>query len=43
VIARLELGCAYQEIAHLIEKPSPDAARMTVARALAKLAELMVP
>lgn len=41
VIARLELGCSYQEIALLLEKPSPDAARMTVARALAKLASIM--
>jgi len=41
VIARVELGCAYQEIALLIDKPSPDAARMTVARALARLAAIM--
>ena len=41
VIARLELGCSYQEIATLVDKPSPDAARMAVARALAKLATLM--
>jgi RNA polymerase sigma factor (sigma-70 family) len=41
VIARLELGCSYQEIAALTEKPSADAARMMVARALARLATLM--
>jgi RNA polymerase sigma factor (sigma-70 family) len=41
VIARLELGCSYEEIAALVEKPSPDAARMAVSRALAKLARLM--
>ena len=41
VIARLELGCSYQEVALVLEKPSVDAARMTVARALAKLATLM--
>ena len=41
VIARLELGCSYQEIAALVDKPTPDAARMAVARALAKLATLM--
>jgi RNA polymerase sigma-70 factor (ECF subfamily) len=41
VIARLELGCSYHEIAMLVEKPTPDAARMTVARAVAKLARLM--
>jgi RNA polymerase sigma factor (sigma-70 family) len=41
VIARLELGCSYQEIAALIDKSSPDAARMLVARALRKLATAM--
>ena len=41
VIARLELGCSYQEIAALGEKSSADAARMMVARAVAKLARLM--
>jgi len=41
VIARLELGCSYQEIAALLDKPTPDAARMTVSRALTKLATLM--
>jgi RNA polymerase sigma factor (sigma-70 family) len=38
VVARLELGCSYQEIAALVDKPSPDAARMVVSRALTKLA-----
>ena len=41
VIARLELGCSYQEIAALVDKPSTDAARMMVARALTRLAQLM--
>ncbi len=41
VIARVEMGCSYKEIAALLDKPSPDAARMTVARALARLAESM--
>jgi len=41
VIARLELGCSYQEIAMLANKPTADAARMTVARALTKLATMM--
>jgi RNA polymerase sigma factor (sigma-70 family) len=41
VIARLELGCSYQEIALLVGKSSVDAARMTVARALDKLARRM--
>jgi RNA polymerase sigma-70 factor (ECF subfamily) len=41
VVARLELGCSYQEIAELLEKPSADAARMQVARTLEKLARMM--
>jgi RNA polymerase sigma factor (sigma-70 family) len=41
VIARIELGCSYQEIALLVDSPSPDAARMTVARSLTKVAALM--
>lgn len=41
VVARLELGCSYPEIAELLDKPTADAARMCVTRALAKLAKLM--
>lgn len=41
VIARIEMGCSYQEIAELMDKPSADAARMTVSRALVKLAQEM--
>ena len=41
VIARIEMGCSYAEIAELMEKPSADAARMTVSRALVRLAEEM--
>jgi RNA polymerase sigma-70 factor (ECF subfamily) len=41
VIARLELGCSYQEIATLVDKPSVDAARMMVARALHRIAGMM--
>jgi RNA polymerase sigma-70 factor (ECF subfamily) len=41
VIARIELGCSYAEVAELMGKPSPDAARMMVSRALVKLAEEM--
>jgi RNA polymerase sigma-70 factor (ECF subfamily) len=41
VIARVELGFSYSEIAETLRKPSVDAARMSTARALAKLAELM--
>jgi RNA polymerase sigma-70 factor (ECF subfamily) len=41
VIARVELGCSYEEIAHLTDKPTADAARMTVARALRRVAAQM--
>lgn len=41
VIGRLELGCTFDELAMLLEKPSPDAARMAVTRALEKLARAM--
>jgi RNA polymerase sigma-70 factor, ECF subfamily len=41
VIARLELGLSHQEVAEALGKPSADAARMTVARALARLAREM--
>ena len=41
VVSRVELGLSYAEIAELLGKPSADAARMTVARALVTLAEEM--
>ena len=41
VVARVELGLSFSEIAELIDKPSPDAARMSVVRGLVKLAEAM--
>jgi RNA polymerase sigma-70 factor, ECF subfamily len=41
VIGRLELGLSHQEVADALGKPSADAARMTVARALARLAREM--
>ena len=41
LIARIELGCSYAEIADAFDKPSADAARMSVSRALVKLAEEM--
>lgn len=40
-VARLELGMTYQEIADALGKPSADAARMTVARAIVRLARAM--
>jgi RNA polymerase sigma-70 factor (ECF subfamily) len=41
VIARIELGCSYAEIAEAFAKPTAEAARMTVSRALIRLAEEM--
>jgi RNA polymerase sigma-70 factor, ECF subfamily len=41
IIARVELGLSHSEIAELLGKSSADAARMAVARALARLADLM--
>lgn len=41
VVARLELGYSYEEIALLVGKPTPDAARMAVARAIKRLADSM--
>lgn len=39
VIARVEMGLTYAELAAATGKPSPGAARMAVSRALARLAE----
>ena len=41
VVARVELGLTYREMALALERPSPDAARMAVGRALVRLAEEM--
>ena len=41
VIMRIELGLSHQDIAAMTSSPTPNAARMRVARALARLAELM--
>jgi RNA polymerase sigma-70 factor (ECF subfamily) len=41
VRARLELGCSYDEVAAISGKPSADAARVAVARAVKKIAALM--
>ena len=38
VIARVEMGCTYEEIADVLAKPSSNAARMAVERALVRLA-----
>lgn len=41
VIMRIEFGYTYPEIAEALEKPSANAARMSVSRALLRLAEVM--
>jgi RNA polymerase sigma-70 factor (ECF subfamily) len=38
---RIELDFSYEEIAAIMERQSPDAARMAVQRAVRKLAEVM--
>ena len=43
IIGRVELNLSYAELAEALERPSPDAARMAVGRALLKLAKLMEP
>ncbi len=37
IVARVEFGLTYEEVAREFDKPSKDAARMAVARALARL------
>ncbi|MFN8548734.1 MAG: sigma-70 family RNA polymerase sigma factor [Candidatus Eisenbacteria bacterium] len=39
IVAKLELSCSYAELAEVLGKPSADAARMTVSRALLRLAQ----
>jgi RNA polymerase sigma-70 factor (ECF subfamily) len=41
VLLRIEFGYSYDRIAEALGKPSPDAARMTVVRALDRLARLI--
>ena len=41
VIGRVELGLSYEELASAVGRPSPDAARMAVGRALVKLGKLL--
>lgn len=41
VVARIEMGCSYAEVAEALGKSSPDAARMAVGRALVRLAEAL--
>jgi RNA polymerase sigma-70 factor (ECF subfamily) len=41
IVGRLEFGMSYAELATALGKSSPDAARMTVTRALLKVVERM--
>lgn len=41
VVARLELGCSYAEVGQMLGKSSPNAARMTVERAIVRLMDEM--
>ncbi len=41
IIARVELGCSYEQLADALDKPSPDAARKAARRALLRLAAEM--
>jgi RNA polymerase sigma-70 factor (ECF subfamily) len=43
IIARLELGESYEEVASILGKPTPNAARMAVQRAVVRLVEKMGP
>jgi RNA polymerase sigma-70 factor, ECF subfamily len=41
IVARIELGHTYEEVAAALGKPSPDAARVAVSRAVVRLAARM--
>jgi len=41
IVARVELGHSYNEVAMMLAKSSPDAARVAVSRAIVRLAELL--
>jgi RNA polymerase sigma-70 factor (ECF subfamily) len=41
IVARVEMDCDYREVAQTLGKPTADAARMAVSRALLRLAEEM--
>ena len=41
IIARVEMGYSFEELAEVLGKPTPDAARKTAHRALVRLAEEM--
>jgi RNA polymerase sigma-70 factor (ECF subfamily) len=41
IVARIEMGLSYDEVAAALKRPSADAARMLVGRALLRLAKEM--
>jgi RNA polymerase sigma-70 factor (ECF subfamily) len=41
IVSRIELGLSYAEIAEVLGKPTANAARMTVVRAIMRLTEEM--
>ncbi len=41
IVARVEMGYSYEELAQVLGKPTADAARMAAQRALVRLAEEM--
>jgi RNA polymerase sigma-70 factor (ECF subfamily) len=41
IIARVEMQCSFEQLAEILGKPSPDAARMATSRALLQLAKEM--
>jgi RNA polymerase sigma-70 factor (ECF subfamily) len=41
IIGRVEMGYSFEELAEVLDKPTPDAARKTAHRALVRLAEEM--
>ena len=43
IIGRVEMECSYAELADMLGKPTPDAARKAARRALLRLAEEMKP
>jgi RNA polymerase sigma-70 factor, ECF subfamily len=41
IVSRVEMGCSYAEVADILGKSSPDAARMALGRALVRLVKEM--
>lgn len=43
IVARVEMGCSYQEVATMLELPSAEAARKAAQRAIVRLAAELAP